>query len=376
MDVPLYRHNLINEDTQSLGEQFGKMLSDMIISTGPVNKQVSDMFAAYMDRQHCLLTSSWSGGMLATLIALNIKPGDEVIVPAMTFTASANVIEVLGAKPVFVDIDPHTKLMDLSKVANSITDKTKAIMPVHLYGQMVDVKKLKEIASNIAIVEDAAHAIESAYNSDRPGTHSKAAVFSFYQSKNMTTGEGGAIVTDDEQLYNKIKLTYRHGVDLCGYQRHIREEFIAPDVITAGIKANMPDILAIMLPPQIKRAENNLARRREIAKRYMHELDGLGIEFPHVDPVAKHAWHIFAVGVDPAKREKALVYLYNHGVKTTVHFKAMHVTSYYNKKYGHYPLAFPNAYHWGESVFSLPVFPGLTEEEQTHVIKQVKLSLA
>lgn len=376
MDVPLYRHNLINEDTEALGDQFGRMLSGMIISTGPVNKQVSEMFAQYMERKHCLLTSSWSGGMLATLIALNIKHGDEVVIPAMTFTATANVVEVLGGKPVFVDIDASTKLIDLDKVASHINEKTKAIIPVHLYGQMVNMQKLKEIAGNIPIIEDAAHAIESAYEGYRPGTFSKAAVFSFYQSKNMTTGEGGAIVTDDEELYNKIKLTYRHGVDLCGYQRHIREEFIAPDVVTAGIKANMPDILAIMLPPQIQRAEENLARRREIAKRYMRELNGLGIEFPTIDPVAKHAWHIFAIGVDPLKRENALVHLYNNGVKTTVHFKAMHVTSYYNEKYGHYPLDFPNAYRWGESVFSLPIFPGLTDEEQTHVIEQVKLSLS
>jgi UDP-4-amino-4-deoxy-L-arabinose-oxoglutarate aminotransferase len=376
MQVPLYRHNLINEDTEALGKKFGEMLSGMMISTGPVNKEVSEKFAAYMERKHCLLTSSWSGGMQATLLALGIKPNDEVIIPAMTFAATANIIEVLGAKPVLVDIKEDTKLIDFTKIVPAITERTKAVIPVHLYGQMVDMKKLRElIPSHIHIIEDAAHAIESMYNGYRPGTYSNAAVFSFYQSKNMTTGEGGAIVTDDEKLYNKIKLTYRHGVDLCGYQRHIREEFIAPDVVTAGIKANMPDILAIMLPPQIERAEQNLHRRQEIAKRYMRELNGL-VSFPVIDPLAKTAWHIFAIGVDPNKREKALVYLYNNGVRTTIHFKSMHMTSYYNSKYGYYPTDFPNAYYWGESVFSLPIFPGLTEEEQTHVIEQVKLSLA
>lgn len=376
MQVPLYRHNLIDEDTDELGKKFGQLLSGMMISTGPINKEVSEMFATYMERKHCLLTASWSSGMMATLLALGIKPGDEVIVPAMTFTATANIVEVLGAIPVFVDIDEHTKLMDLNKTKLAVTDRTKVIIPVHLYGQMIDVKQLRELLpQHIAIVEDAAHAIESAYESYRPGTYSNAAVFSFYQSKNMTTGEGGAIVTDDEELHNKIKLTYRHGVDLCGYQRHIREEFIAPDVVVAGIKANMPDILAMMLPPQIKRAEQNLHRRQEIAKRYMKELNGL-VSFPTLNPVAKHAWHIFAIGVESDKREKALVYLYNNGVRTTIHFKSMHTTSYYNKKYGHYPLDFPNAYHWGECVFSLPIFPGLTEEEQTHVIEQVRLSLA
>lgn len=376
MQVPLYRHNLTNEDTTALGEQFGKMLSGMMISTGPVNKQVSEMFAAYMQRQHCLLTSSWSGGMMATLLALGIGPGDEVIVPAMTFAATANIVEALGARAVLAEVDVDTKLIDIEWAARIVTKRTRAVIPVHLYGQMVDVKKLKfMLPDDVAIVEDAAHAIEAEFAGDRPGTHSNAAVFSFYQSKNMTTGEGGAVVTDDEELLNKIKLTYRHGVDLCGYQRHIREEFIAPDVVSVGIKANMPDILAMLLPPQIARSEHNLSIRDQIARRYQDELEGV-VEFPYVSTRAKHAWHIFAVGVEPAKREKALIHLHNNGVRTTVHFKAMHATSYYSKKYRFKPADFPLAYQWGESVFSLPIFPGLTEEEQTHVIKQVRSSLA
>ena len=377
MQVPLYRHNLINEDTAALGKQFGEMLSGMIISTGSVNKEVAEQFANYMSRNYCLLTSSWSGGMIATLMALGVKPGDEVIVPAMTFAASVNVVEALGARAVLVDIDIDTKLIDIEKAALAVTSRTKAVMPVHLYGQMVDVKKLRfMIPNHIAIVEDAAHAIEAAFADDRPGTHSDAAIFSFYQSKNMTTGEGGAIVTDNSELLNKIKLTYRHGVDLCGYQRHIREEFIAPDVVTTGIKANMPDILAILLPPQIARAEANLARRNQIAERYLNELTGLDIEFPYVNTKAKHVWHIFPIGIDPAKREKSLIHLYNNGVRTTIHFKAIHCTTQYGRKYQYLPIDFPIAYNWGESVFSLPIFPGLTDDEQTHVIEQVKLSLA
>lgn len=376
MQVPLYRHNLMTEDTQALGEQFGKMLAGMMISTGPVNKQVSEMFAAYMQRKHCILTSSWSSGMMATLIALGIGPGDEVIVPSMTFTATANIVEALGARAVFTEVDVDTKLMDIEWAARAVTKRTKAVIPVHLYGQMMDVKKLRfMLPDNVAIIEDAAHAIEAEFAGERPGTHSLAAVFSFYQSKNVTTGEGGAIVTDDEELLDKIKLTYRHGVDLCGYQRHIREEFIAPDVVSLGIKANMPDILAMLLPPQIEKAEHNLAIRCQIAERYHNELQGI-VEFPYVSTRAKHAWHIFAVGVEPAKREQALIYLHNHGVRTTVHFKAMHATSYYSQKYNHRSADFPLAYQWGESVFSLPIFPGLTHEEQTYVIEQVRSSLA
>jgi dTDP-4-amino-4,6-dideoxygalactose transaminase len=376
MNVPLYRHNLITENCDELGKTFGNMLKDMIISTGSVNKTVSDQFAKYLNTKYCLLTSSWTGGMLATLLAIGVKPDDEIIIPASTFAATANVIEVLGAKPVFVDIDADTKLLDIDLVSKKITSKTKAIIPVHLYGQMVDVKKLRDcVPLHIHIIEDSAHAIEASYLGNKPGSFSDAAVFSFYQSKNMTTGEGGAIVTNNKDLHDKIKLTYRHGIDLCGYQRHIREEFIAPDAILAGIKANLPDILAILLPPQIEKAEENIARRSEIAQRYIKELGEL-VTLPHFDPNCKHAWHIFAVGVDPTKREQILVNLYNNGIKTTVHFRALHTTKYYKEKYNFKNEDFPNAYLWGEQVFSLPIFPGLTNEEQDYVIQQVKLSLA
>ena len=186
MKVPLYRHNLMNENTEVLGKKFSNILAGMIISTGEISKQVSEQFAKYLETNFCLLTSNWSTGMMATLLALNIKPGDEIIIPAMTFAATANIIEVLGAKPVFVDIDDKTKLIDFEKVLLNINNKTKAIIPVHLYGQMVDIKKLKSLVpDNILIIEDAAHAIESKYNNDRPGKYSNAAVFSFYQSKNM-----------------------------------------------------------------------------------------------------------------------------------------------------------------------------------------------
>ena len=372
MIVPLYRHNLINEDTSELATQFGSLLSNMIISTGPINKEVSNQFAAYVNRKHCILTSNWSSGMMATLIALGIGHGDEVIVPALTFAATANIVEAIGATPVFVDIDVDTKLMNIEQAAQLVTKKTKAIIPVHLYGQMLDVKKLKfALPKKIFIIEDAAHAIEAEFAGDRPGTHSDAAVFSFYQSKNMTTGEGGAIVTDNDDLYDKIKVSYRHGINLCGYQRHIREEFIAPDVTALGIKANMPDLLAILLPHQIKKAEKNLALRQTIADRYLNELAGL-VEVPYVTRWAKHAWHIFAIGISPLKREQLLIDLFNRGIKTTIHFKSLHTTSYYAKKYNFNPNDFPIAYQWGESVFSLPIFPGLTNIEQDYVINNLK----
>lgn len=371
--VPLYRHNLIDEDHTSLATQFSSILSNMQISTGEVNASVSALFAAYTNNKYCILTSSWTTGMMSTLIALGIGPGDEVIMPAMTFSATANAVESLGAKAVFVDVDVDTKLMDLQETSLAVTDKTKAVIPVHMYGQMVDVKKLKFVLPpHILIIEDAAHAIESSFAGDRPGTHSDAAIFSFYQSKNMTTGEGGAIVTNNSALYDLVKVAYRHGIDLCGYQRHIAERFLPPDGIMLGIKANMPDLLAMLLPPQIAKAEQNLARREQIAQNYFNEFRDLDIEYPYQVTDTKHARHIFPIGILPSIRTNVLTQLNERGVRSTIHFKSLHMHSHYNKKYNYQPEDFPCSYIWGEKVISLPIFPGLTELEQEYVIETVK----
>jgi dTDP-4-amino-4,6-dideoxygalactose transaminase len=372
MNIPLYRHNLINENTEILGQQFSKLLSNMIISTGSVNTEVSKIFADFISRKYCLLTASWSAGMMATLLTLGIKPGDEIIVPAMTFVATASIVEALGAKAIFVDIDENTKLINFDKVLSAITKKTKAVIPVHLYGQMVDIKTLRDkLPNNIMIIEDAAHAIESSYKNSKPGEFSEAAIFSFYQSKNMTTGEGGAIVTDNEELYKKIKIAYRHGVDLCGYQRHLKNEFIPSTVVSNGIKANMPDLLAILLPPQIQKAKENIARRNILAKRYKEELPNF--DFPVVDSnVTEHAWHTFAIGVDPNRRLGLLNYLHNAGIRSAIHFQSLHTTDHYKNKYNFDKNNFVNSYNWGERVLSLPLFPGLLDIEQEYVIKTIK----
>lgn len=372
MNIPLYKHNLINENTEVLGQQFASLLSNMMISTGPISAEVSQMFADYMSRKHCLLTASWSAGMMITLMSLGIKPGDEVIVPAMTFAATAHIAEALGAKVVFVDIDKETKLIDITKVTNAITKNTKAVIPVHLYGQMVDVKRLRNtLPKDIMIIEDAAHAIESSYNYSRPGEFSEAAIFSFYQSKNMTTGEGGAVVTDNEKLYNKLKLVYRHGVDISGNEKHLKNKFVPSNIVSEGIKANMPDILALLLPPQIKKVNENLARREELAQRYRNEL--VKFEFPKLDQnITQHAWHLFTIGVDSTKRLSLLNYMHNAGIRSAIHYQALHTTEFYKNKYHFKNEDFLNSYLWGESVLSLPLFPGLTDPEQEYIINTIK----
>ena len=370
MQIPLYRHNLHGHDIDALGEEFKKLLRGMILSTGSVAEEIQQQFAAYMQTKHCLLTNNWTNATIAALLSLKIGPGDEVIVPAMTFVASANAVEAVGARPVLVDIDPHTKLMDIDRCLAAVNARTRAVMPVHLYGQMVDVRRLRSLLRpDISIVEDAAHAIESQFDGYKPGAYSDFACFSFYASKNMTTGEGGAMITNDRSLFDEYQTIYRHGIDLCGYRRHIVDKFIPAEAVTRGIKSNMPDILAFLLRPQISSADDTRAKRQAIADRYHNELKGL--ETISVDSRAVPAWHIYPVAVDADHRHAVLAALYERGIKTTIHFKSLHMMEWYRDRYGYVPDDYPNAYAWGESVFSLPVFPTLTDDEQSYVIESL-----
>ena len=371
MKVPLYRHNLFGHDIDALGEEFKTVLKGMMLSTGSVCREVQDMFADMMGIKHCLLTNNWTGAAIATFMSLEIGRDDEVIMPAMTFVATANSIEAVGAKPVLVDIDPATKLIDIDQVIAAVTPKTKAVMPVHLYGQMVDVKRLRSLLpEHIHIIEDSAHCIEGRRDGYGPGQYSSAALFSFYNSKNMTTGEGGAMITDDDDLLRRFTTVYRHGIDLDGYKRHVSEEFREPEAITNGIKANMSDLSALLLKPQIKMADDSNAKRSANAEVYRSELVGLGLEFPSVDPGVHHAYHLMAVGIDPRRRSQVLKEMDRRGIRSTVQYKSVHMMRHYADR--HDPLDYPISKLWGESVFSLPIFADLREDELAYVIDTMK----
>ena len=373
MDVPMYKHNLHGHDIDALGEEFKRILSGLTISTGPINKEVQQQFAAYMGADYCILTNNWTSGAIAAMLTLGIGPGDEVIVPSMTFGASANVVELVGANTRIVDIDPYTKLMDIDQCLAAVNEKTKAVMPVHLYGQMVDMKELRQrLPSHIKIIEDAAHAIESIRDGHKPGAFSDFAIFSFYAGKTMTTGEGGAMVTNQKALHDRFKIVYRHGIDLSGYQRHILQHYVPSDPTDLGIKANLPDLLAILLPPQIKVADETRTKRQRLAGIYDLAFDSIDeIEIPVRVANSEHAHWAYAIGVDPARRFDIMEEFHVRGIRTTTHFTALHETIYYKNKYGHRPEDFPVSHQWGQSTMSIPLFPTMTEEEQWYVIKNL-----
>jgi dTDP-4-amino-4,6-dideoxygalactose transaminase len=370
MDVPFYRHDL----TASYASEIEKVLSSPFLTSGPVGRQVEEHLRKFFDIPHALLVNSWTNGAVATLLALDVGPGDEVIVPAQTFVATSNVVELVGARPVFVDVDPRTLLIDLEAAHAAITSATKAIIPVHLYGQMCDIAALRSLlgARDIAIVEDSAHCFEGSIHGIRPGRLSDAAIFSFYATKNVTCGEGGAIVTHRQDLHDKLVQTRVHGMSAAAMDRFSGKNYRHWDVARLGTKANLPDLLAALLPRQIERVAANLDLRERVAERYERALRDTPIRHPQAVEGVVNARHLFPIYLPPALREEALARFGRAGIGVTINYPAIPGLTYYARKYNFKPNAFPVSDDWGKGTLSLPFFAGLTEVEQDYVIEVLK----
>jgi len=370
MKVPFYRHSL----DASYAKRIAAVLETPILTSGSVGKEVEAQLCAFFDVPHALLTNSWTNGAVAALLALGVGPGDEVIVPAMTFIASANVAELVGARPVFVDVEPKSLLADPRTIAAAVTPATRAVMPVHLYGQMVDVERLASLLADrpdVAIIEDSAHCFEGSLRGSPPGRHSTAALFSFYATKNVACGEGGALVTRDPELAHAVEQTRLHGMSAGAVDRYRTGTYRHWDMARLGTKANLPDLLAALLPPQIETIRDRLAIREEQCQRYERAFRDTPIRLVEAVPDAVNARHLFAIHVPPSIRDEAIGTLNAFGVGATVNFRSVPTLTYYREKYGHGPESFPVSYEWGQGEITIPMFPGLTREEQDHVIETV-----
>jgi UDP-4-amino-4-deoxy-L-arabinose-oxoglutarate aminotransferase len=342
------------------------------LTSGPIGKEVEAQLCEYFNVSHAKLVNSWTNGAVATLLAMDIGPGDEVIVPAMTFIATANVVELVGAKPVFIDCDPDTLLVTPQLIKKAITEKTKAIIPVHMYGQMCDIKAIKEIipsGQKIAIIEDCAHSFEAKLNGERPGKYSDAAIFSFYATKNVTCGEGGAIITNDANLYDRITQSILHGMSAGAADRFKAGQYKHWGMEHLGTKANLPDLLACFLPEQIKTIDQRLEVREVIAQKYEKALSSTKIRFPKVLTGVVHSRHLFPIHVGLEIRDSALLALGQTNIGATVNYRSVHTMEYYSKKYGLTGNEFPTSLSWGNGTLSIPLFPGITTQEQDYVIE-------
>ena len=368
MQVPFYRHSLSPENAQLVA----KVLETPFLTSGPIGEEVEAQLCEYFGAKHAKLVNSWTNGAVATLLALDIGPGDEVIVPSMTFIATANVVELVGAKPVFIDCDPDTLLMTPELVKSAISKNTKAVIPVHMYGQMCDVKAIKDILpkeQKISIIEDCAHTFEAQFNGERPGKYSDAAIFSFYATKNVSCGEGGAIITNDDELFERIIQAVLHGMSAGAADRFKAGQYKHWGMDHLGTKANLPDLLACFLPQQIKTVDQRLRLREEIATRYENALLNSKIGFPKTKTGVLHSRHLFPIHVGSESRDKALLTLGEAGIGATVNYRSVHTMGYYENKYGFEKNDFPVSLSWGNGTLSIPLFPGMTSQEQDYVIE-------
>jgi UDP-4-amino-4-deoxy-L-arabinose-oxoglutarate aminotransferase len=374
MKVEFYRHSLSEEDIQRLVE----VCRGLFLTTGKEVKQFEEGFAAYLGARYCVGVTSCTAGLHIALLAVGVGPGDEVITTPMTFAATSNTIFFTGATPVFVDVEPATGLMDMDRLERAITPRTKAIIPVHLYGQMVDMKRLKQIADRrgIKIVEDCAHAIESERDGVRPGQLSDASCFSYYATKNITCGEGGSVVTNSAEINDRLRLLRQHGLTSNAADRYAGA-YKHWDIELLGWKYNMTNLQAAMLIGQIDRIEALWQKREAVARRYEAGFAGVdGVRFPIVIDGVKSARHLFTIWVEPSRRDEILADLQSRQVGVAVNYRAVHLLKYYQEQMHLGRGTFPVTERIGDSTITLPLYPALPEAEQDYVIESVKASVA
>ena len=346
------------------------------ITTGPRVKKFEEELKRYFNAPHALALSSATAGLHLALLALELKPGDEVITTPMTFAATLNTIVLAGGKPVLVDVEPDTYNMDVSKLAGAITKQTRAIMPVHFAGLPVDLDPLYELADKhgLRVIEDAAHAIGTEYKGKRIGAFGDTQVFSFHPNKNMTTGEGGCVVTRDDKLAEKIALLRFHGMDREAWNRFGKTGSQHYEIVLPGFKYNMMDIQAALGLHQLPALDGFIKRRMELALRYQK----IFADWPQwTRPgtpkfVHRHAWHLYTPLINPAAagmdRDAFMQGMKQRNIGTGLHYRAAHLYPYYREHYGFKPGDFPNAESISDRIVSLPLFPGMRDADQDRAI--------
>jgi dTDP-4-amino-4,6-dideoxygalactose transaminase len=351
------------------------------ITTGPKTKEFESQFSAYLGGDcEAISVNSATAGLHLALEALGIGPGDEVIVPTLTFTATAEVVRYLGADPVLVDVNPITLNVSLDAIKTAVTERTKAIMPVHYGGLACDMDSILAFARehHFHVVEDAAHAFPTRYKGHLIGTlASDAAVFSFYANKTMTTGEGGMIVTRNAELAKRVRTMRIHGIN-----RDVFDRFVARtpswfyEVVAPGFKYNLTDIASALGIQQLRKIDRFLARRQQLAHRYSGELAGLPLVLPaEATDGGAHSWHLYVVRLTAASRigRDALIdMLSENGIGTSVHYIPLHRHPYWKQRYQLRAEQFPEADAAYRCMVSLPLYTRMTDDDQTRVIRVLR----
>lgn len=346
------------------------------ITTGPRVEQFTEALKTYFDAPFALPLSSATAGLHLALLAIGLKPGDEVITTPLTFAATLNAIVLASGKPVLIDIDPKTLNMDLNLLEAAITDKTRVILPVHFAGLPVDLDLLYEIANRhgIRIVEDAAHAMGSEYKGKRIGGFGDIQVFSFHPNKNMTTGEGGCVVTRDKEIADQIARLRFHGMDRSAFNRFAKSGSQDYEIVAPGFKYNMMDIQAALGIHQLNELNGFITRRNELAERYQEALSDWKQWTLPTQPTYDHlhSWHLYTPLINDEitgmNRNEFMQAMKEKNIGTGLHYRAVHLYPYYRNAFGFNPGDFPHAENVCDRIVSLPLFPSMTDAEHDKVL--------
>jgi len=374
------RKNFLPLSVPDIGDEEINEIADSIksgwITTGPKVKKFEKEFSEFTKSKYAIAVNSATAGLHITYTAMNLK-GKKVITTPLTFVSTVNMLLASGAEVVFADIDKKTLNIDIKQIEEKLKQGASAIVPVHFAGIPCDMDEIVKLAKkyNAKIIEDCAHAIGTTYKRKHAGTFGNAGVFSFHPIKNITTGEGGMVITDNQDLANKLMLLRFHGMDKDAWKRYDKTGKIGYDIVELGFKYNMMDIQAAIGIHQLKKVKYFNEKRKNIAQYYRNELSNLEEislqEFP--DYEFEHPWHLFVIILKTNKitRQQLMDELKKRNIGTSIHFPAVFSFSYYKK------LSFtgedcPNASFVGNNILSLPLFPKMTIEDAEYVITSLK----
>ena len=359
-------------------EEVVKSMRTAWLGTGPKVAEFEKRIAQYKGVKHAVAVGSCTAGLHLSCNALGLQPGDEVIVPAMTFCATINAVIHAGATPVLVDVEPDSFNMDPEQVRGKITRRTRAIMPVHFAGRACNMDRLCAIAHehDLKIIEDCAHAIETEYHGQKAGTFGECGVLSFYSTKNIVTGEGGMVLTNNAEIAARIKILALHGMSQDAWKRFTDDGYKHYEVVDIGYKYNMMDLQAAIGIHQITRVETYWRRRLEIWNLYNEAFANLPARCPApFEPDTRHALHLYTLLIDekraPVTRDKLITGLHRRNIGTGVHYRAIPVHPVYQQRFGWQPTEFVNADAIGRATISLPLSAKLTDDDVTDVVSAI-----
>ena len=377
------RETFLPFSTPTLGDEEINEVVDSLrsgwITTGPKVKRFEDAFKAYVGAPFAVPLSSATAGLHLTLLALKIKEGDEIITTPMTFASTVSMIILAGGTPVLADIEPGTLNIDVTKVAEKITPRTRAVIPVHFAGQSCDLDPLFALARqhNLTIIEDAAHAAGTEYKGQKIGSLDSISIFSFHPNKNITTGEGGMVCTPDETLAEEISLLKFHGMSREAWKRFAASGTPNYDIMLPGYKYNMMDIQAAIGLHQLPRLDGFIDRRKEIAEQYNAAFADLAeLALPSYAPYQqRHAWHLYTplirIELLTIDRDQFMAELKNLNIGSGLHYKAIHHHSWYRENLPVADTELPNASYASDRILSLPLFPTMSDNDAADVISTV-----